>query len=116
MKQMQVMCKTITGVEYLPHISESDTRNSVNKERTQVSRNRLAKSDTAYLGMKVDAGFFSLRQKYQHINYTAYFNFFSKKKKCGTGLNFSSFMLHGNIFCIVIYNWKIRWGCLQCQF
>lgn len=51
MKQMQVMCKTITGVEYLPHISESDTRNSVNKERTQVSRNRLAKSDTAYLGM-----------------------------------------------------------------
>lgn len=80
MKQMQVMCKTITGVEYLPHISESDTRNSVNKKRTQVSRNRLAKSDTAYLGMKVDAGFFSLRQKYQHINYTAYFNFFSKKK------------------------------------
>lgn len=81
MNQMQVMCKTITGVEYLPHISESDTRNSVNKKRTQVSRNRLAKSDTAYLGMKVDAGFFSLRQKYQHINYTAYFNFFSKKKK-----------------------------------
>lgn len=80
MNQMQVMCKTITGVEYLPHISESDTRNSVNKERTQASRNRLAKSDTAYLGMKVDAGFFSLRQKYQHINYTAYFNFFSKKK------------------------------------
>lgn len=116
MNQMQVMCKTITGVEYLPHISESDTRNSVNKKRTQVSRNRLAKSDTAYLGMKVDAGFFSLRQKYQHINYTAYFNFFSKKKKCGTGLNFSSFMLHGNIFCIVIYKWKIRWGCLQCQF
>lgn len=116
MNQMQVMCKTITGVEYLPHISESDTRNSVNKKRTQVSRNRLAKSDTAYLGMKVDASFFSLRQKYQHINYTAYFNFFSKKKKCGTGLNFSSFMLHGNIFCIVIYKWKIRWGCLQCQF
>lgn len=116
MNQMQVMCKTITGVEYLPHISESDTRNSVNKKRTQVSRNRLAKSDTAYLGMKVDAGFFSLRQKYQHINYTAYFNFFSTKKKCGTGLNFSSFMLHGNIFCIVIYKRKIRWGCLQCQF
>lgn len=58
MNQMQVMCKTITGVEYLPHISESDTRNSVNKERTQVSRNRLAKSDTAYLGMKVNAVFF----------------------------------------------------------
>lgn len=31
MNQMQGMCKTITGVEYLPHISESDTRNSVNK-------------------------------------------------------------------------------------
>lgn len=58
MNQMQGMCKTITGVEYLPHISESDTRNSVNKERTQVSRNRLAKSDTAYLGMKVNALFF----------------------------------------------------------
>lgn len=79
MNQMQGMCKTITGVEYLPHISESDTRNSVNKERTQVSRNWLAKSDTAYLGMKVNAVFFSWRKKYQHINYTAYFNFFQKK-------------------------------------
>lgn len=59
MNQMQVMCKTITGVEYLPHISESDTRNSVNKERTQVSRNGLAKSDTVYLGTKVNALFFS---------------------------------------------------------
>lgn len=59
MNQMQGMCKTITGVEYLPHISESDTRNFVNKERTQVPRNRLAKSDTAYLGMKVNALFFS---------------------------------------------------------
>lgn len=31
--------------------------------------------------MKVNAGFFSWRQKYmyQHINYTAYFNFFQKK-------------------------------------
>lgn len=79
MNLMQVMCKTITGVEYPPHISESDTRNSVNKESTQVSRNWLAKSDTAYLGMKVNAVFFSWRKKYQHINYTAYFNFFQKK-------------------------------------
>lgn len=38
MNQMQGMCKTITGVEYLPHISESDTRNSVNKERTSIKK------------------------------------------------------------------------------
>lgn len=29
--------------------------------------------------MKVNAVFFSWRKKYQHINYTAYFNFFQKK-------------------------------------
>lgn len=51
MNQMQVMCKTIAGVRYLRHMNESDTRNSINKKRREVSRNHLAKSDTAYLGI-----------------------------------------------------------------